>query len=101
MISVANAKRYGGGFCVAPRALLDDSLLDINIVGRISPLSRMKYLPMIEKGAHIGLPFIQYHQLKKVTVSSTSALHCHIDGEYDFNDRFEIEILPERFSFLY
>jgi len=101
MVSVANAKRYGGGFCVAPRALIDDGLLDINIVGRISPISRMKYLPVIEKGAHIGLPFIQYQQLKKVTVSSTSALHCHVDGEYIFNDRFEIEILPERFSFLY
>jgi diacylglycerol kinase (ATP) len=101
MISIANAKRYGGGFCVAPKASVDDELLDLNIVGHISPVSRIRYLPVIEKGEHIGLPFIQYHQVKKVTISVASDVHAHIDGEYIFNNKFEIEVLPKRFSFLY
>lgn len=101
MISVANARRYGGGFHVAPKASLTDALLDINIVGKISPLRRMKYLPVIERGEHLDLDFIQYRQANKITVSSPVKLHTHVDGEYRHENIFEIEILPKRFSFIY
>ncbi|HYK56152.1 MAG TPA: YegS/Rv2252/BmrU family lipid kinase, partial [Flavisolibacter sp.] len=101
MISVANARRYGGGFHVAPKASLKDGLLDVNIVGEISPLKRIRYLPVIEKGEHMGLPFIQYRHTSKIKVSSKVSLHAHMDGEY-FNDAdFEIELLPKHFSFIY
>lgn len=101
MISVANAKRYGGAFKVTPRASLTDELLDINIVGKISPVKRIKYLPVIEKGEHLELSFIQYRQVPSITITSPSKLHAHIDGEYLYENVFEIEILPKRFSFLF
>jgi diacylglycerol kinase (ATP) len=101
MISVANAARYGGGFHVAPNAVLTDGLLDINIIGKISPVKRMKYLPVIEKGEHLALDFVKYRQIQKVIIHSPVKLHAHIDGEYIQTDYFDIEILPKRFSFLY
>jgi YegS/Rv2252/BmrU family lipid kinase len=101
MISVANAIRYGGNFKVAPKASVIDELLDVNIVGRISSLKRIKYLPVIEKGGHLQLPFIQYRQVGKINIVSPQKLHAHLDGEYIFEDVFDIEILPKRFSFLY
>lgn len=101
MISVANGRRYGGGFHVAPNAILTDGLLDINIVGRISPIKRMRYLPVIEKGEHLNLDFITYKQANKITIKCAAKLHAHLDGEYMQSDVFEIEVLPKRFSFLY
>ncbi|MGZ3880989.1 MAG: diacylglycerol/lipid kinase family protein [Flavisolibacter sp.] len=101
MISVANGRRYGGGFHVAPKALITDGLLDINIVGRISPLKRMKYLPVIEKGAHLDLDFIKYRQANKIVIQSATKLHAHVDGEYIYADSFDIEVLPKRFSLIY
>jgi YegS/Rv2252/BmrU family lipid kinase len=101
MISVANARRYGGGFHVAPKASLTDQLLDINIVGKISALKRIRYLPVIEKGEHLGLDFIQYRQVNTVSISSPAPLHAHVDGEYICADRFDIQVLPKRFSFVY
>jgi diacylglycerol kinase (ATP) len=101
MISVANGKRYGGGFHVAPNAIINDGLLDVNIVGKISPVKRMKYMPVIEKGEHLDLDFIKYRQTQKITIHSPVKLHAHIDGEYFHTDRFDIDILPKRFSFLY
>lgn len=101
MISVANGKRYGGGFYVSPRAMISDGLLDINIVGKVSPLKRMRYLPVIEKGEHLSLDFVQYKQSDKITIRCSSKLHAHLDGEYMCSDVFEIEILPKRFSFIY
>jgi diacylglycerol kinase (ATP) len=101
MISVANGRRYGGGFHVTPNAILVDGLLDINIVGKISPIKRMKYLPVIEKGEHLNLDFIKYRQTDKISISSPTKLHAHFDGEYMYADFFDIEILPRRFSFIY
>jgi diacylglycerol kinase (ATP) len=101
MISVANARRYGGGFHVAPKASLTDGLLDVNIVGKISPLKRMRYLPVIEKGEHLDLSFIQYRHTTKIKISSEIILHAHIDGEYLSDKNFEIEVLSKRFSFIY
>ena len=101
MISVANAARYGGGFHVAPNAVLTDGLLDLNMIGKISPVKRIKYLPVIEKGEHLNLDFIKYRQAQKIIIESSTKLHAHIDGEYFQTDYFDIEILPKRFSFLY
>jgi diacylglycerol kinase (ATP) len=101
LVSVANARRYGGGFHVAPRAVVDDGLLDLNVVGRINPLGRVKYLPVMERGEHLDLPFVRYCQEKKVTITSGQGLHAHLDGEYLFTDRFEIEVLPASVRFLY
>jgi YegS/Rv2252/BmrU family lipid kinase len=100
MISVANARRYGGGFHVAPKALLTDGLLDVNIVGKISPLKRLRYLPVIEKGKHLDLPFIRYEQLPSIRVTATTALPAHMDGEFFEEKEFVFSILPKRFSFL-
>lgn len=101
MISVANGKRYGGGFQVAPNAILTDGLLDVNIVGKISPIKRMKYLPVIEKGEHLGLDFITYRKAAKIIIESPVKLHAHLDGEYFSANYFDIEVLPKRFSFIY
>jgi len=101
MISIANGQRYGGGFMVAPIASVSDGLLDLNITGRIPALKRIKYLPVIEKGEHLDLPFITYLQSGTVVITALEKLHTHIDGEYVYENSFEIKCLPGRFSFLY
>lgn len=101
MISVANGYRYGGGFQVAPRADLTDGLLDLNLVGSISPLRRIQYLPVIEKGEHLALPFVRYAQTASVEITTPKSVHAHIDGEYLCTERFSLRALPARFRFLY
>jgi diacylglycerol kinase (ATP) len=100
MISVTNGKRFGGGFMVTPIAVVDDGLLDVNIVSRITALKRLRYMPVIEKGEHLALPFVQYRQVKQITITSPVMLPAHLDGEYMENTSFEITILPGRFSVL-
>ena len=99
MISVANAKRYGGSFHVAPKASLTDQLLDVNIVGRIAPLKRIHLLPVIEKGEHLDLSIVQYFQTEKVFIKATTNVPAHLDGEFLSSDVFEIRCLPKKFLF--
>jgi YegS/Rv2252/BmrU family lipid kinase len=100
MISIANGSRYGGGFQVAPKALLTDGLLDLVLVGAIDARQRMRYLPVIERGAHLNLPFISYYQTGQVTIKAPALLHAHLDGEYFSADTFDIRCLVKRFAFL-
>jgi diacylglycerol kinase (ATP) len=99
VISVANGQRYGGGFLVAPKASLYDSLLDLNIVGRVAPLKRMRLLPLLEKGLHVGESFVQYEQTASVVITTPVEAPAHLDGEFVSATRFEIACLPQKFLF--
>jgi diacylglycerol kinase (ATP) len=56
---------------------------------------------VIEKGEHLNLDFVKYRQTNRIVIESSTKLHAHVDGEYLYDDRFEIEVLPKRFSFIY
>jgi len=101
MINIANGTSYGGGFKVAPKASIIDGKLDLNIVGEIDALKRFYYVPIIEKGKHLELPFIQYYQTNKIKIWSPFLLPAHVDGEYFEASEFVIECLPKRFPFLW
>jgi len=101
MISVANGCRYGGGFNVNPQGLINDRLLDVNIVGHISPLLRLRFLPKIEKGTHLNLPMITYLKTGSIHIKAAKIIPAHVDGEYIDASEFVIECLPSRFFFLY
>ncbi len=100
MINILNGQSFGGGFKVAPKAVLNDGRLDLNMVEKISPLKRLYYVPVIKKGNHIGLSFIKYHQEQKVEIQSACMLPAHLDGEYFSSDHFIIECLSGKFSFI-
>jgi diacylglycerol kinase (ATP) len=101
MLSAANGKTYGGGFKVAPDASIHDGLLEVIAVKEISLLRRFRYLPVIEKGKHLNLPFIQYKKAKQITVESDTPLQAHLDGEHLISSTFEISILPGYYQIRY
>jgi len=100
MVSVANGRRFGGGFNVTPKAEVQDGLLDVMVVGKIAPARRIQYLPVIEKGEHVDLPFVQYHHTDSIVIQSPKLLPAHRDGEFFTADRFEIKCLPNHFPLL-
>lgn len=101
MISIANGTRYGGGFFVAPLAKADDGLFDTILVKPLSVFKRLRYLPVIEKGKHLNLPFIDYYNTQKITIKSDRPIQLHLDGECAESNEFIIEILPAHFNFIF
>lgn len=101
MISIANGTRYGGGFYVAPIAKPDDGLLDANLVQPLSPLKRIRYLPVIEKGKHLSLSFNEHFTTKEIMITSDNTIQTHLDGEYMEAEKLHIEIFPGQFNFRY
>jgi diacylglycerol kinase family enzyme len=101
LVSVMNGHRAGGGFHIAPSSAINDGLLDVVMVNRLHPFFRLRWLPVIEKGEHLGLPFIKHFRTKKLVVSSEVIIQSHLDGEYYEAKRLEIEMLPSKYLFRY
>lgn len=99
LVSIMNGHRAGGGFHIAPESAIDDGLLDIVMVDKLHPFQRLKWLPVIEKGKHLKLPFITHFRSGKIIISSDVPMDAHLDGEYLSAKRYEIEILPSQFLF--
>jgi diacylglycerol kinase (ATP) len=101
LIDISNGCRAGGGFFVAPTSMADDGLFDVVMCDALMPLQRLRYLPVIEKGKHLGKHFIQHIKTDKLAVESEHAIQYHLDGEYYEALKLEIEILPGCLTFLY
>jgi diacylglycerol kinase (ATP) len=99
MITVANGSRYGGGFLVAPQALLNDGLLDLVSITCISKLKRLFYLPLVEKGRHLQLPFVSAAKTIRVKIESPSPVAAHLDGELLESTVFDIELMAGKYLF--
>jgi len=101
MVSVTNGRRAGGGFQIAPKAEINDGLLDMIVIDPLTALERLRYLPVIEKGKHLQLPFVHPYKIKNVVIESDETIQSHLDGEYYAAQKMEIEILPAKFLFRY
>ena len=99
MISIMNGKRMGGGFMMAPNALLDDSLLDICIASQVSKARIFALIPRFMKGTQASHPAIRTLQTRFIKITALNGtLPAHADGETLCVDGKEltVEILPHQ-----
>ena len=80
-IIIANGKTSGGRIEVAPKAILDDGLLDVVIIqsGTVIDLADMTVRYVF--GDYIDSDQVVYRQARKITIKSTPPLLFSIDGD--------------------
>ena len=98
---IVNSSRAGGGFFIAPPAKLNDGLLNMVLSKNIPLLKRLWYLPVIQKGKHLHLPFIIHRLAKSITINCEKELPIQVDGELIYAKDIEIKVLPNQFLFRY
>lgn len=101
LVDISNGRRAGGGFHIAPEASADDGLLDLVIARSMSVFHRLIYLPVIERGKHLGLSVITHLPVKTVRVQSLDMIRYHLDGEYAEATELNISIREKAFWFRY
>ncbi len=95
MATVANANEFGNGAVLAPRAKMDDGLLDLCIAHEMSfPLLVSAAVKMfrgtIEKHSRV-----EHHQARSVVFRKKGEIQFHVDGEPETTqDELKIEVIP-------
>ncbi len=94
LVTFANAQSYGHGMRMAPRARLDDGLLDVCFVRRTSRLRLLRFFPTVFTGAHLSLPEVEYVQAPALTLDCTPPMDVYADGEYICRTPVEVTVEP-------
>lgn len=80
LVAVANGPCYGAGMQVAPQASVDDGLLDVLIVHRISKAELIRVFPRVYRGTHVGHPAVEIRRARTVRLAA-SGITAYADGE--------------------
>jgi diacylglycerol kinase family enzyme len=99
LVNIANAPRTGGGFLISPEAEINDGKLNMILCKPLPLLQRLRFLPVIEKGKHLELPFIHHQPIQSIQVSCTHLIYAQLDGELISDEYFDISVLPKYFLF--
>lgn len=98
LTAVANGSFYGGGFNPAPRATLNDGLLDVAIIKKVSRARFLSLVGSYKNGTYIDKKGIEsllrYHKTKSVRMTFDAPINICVDGEIEMTDFVEIEVVP-------
>lgn len=78
--SIGNGARYGGGMHVCVGALLDDGLLTMTWIHRLSRWELVRTFPKVFTGTHITHPGVTQHAGRRIRVTAAGQL-AYADGE--------------------
>lgn len=96
--SFANGKACGGGFYSSPKAEINDGLLEITTVRKVTKLQFLRLVGGYKSGTYLDdpqyAPFVCYRRGQKVTLETKTPTEICIDGEIVKTDHITVEILP-------
>ncbi|MBV1910513.1 MAG: diacylglycerol kinase family lipid kinase [Kangiellaceae bacterium] len=100
-VEVANSTYTGTSFFMAPKAKLDDGLLDVVLLKEISRLRLLKLFTSIYDGSHIEYPEIEYIQAKKIKIIESHPSTLIPDGEIMGQTPAEFECIGGAIEFFW
>jgi YegS/Rv2252/BmrU family lipid kinase len=94
-VVAANGAYAGGGMKFAPRARVDDGLLDVVLIHKQWIPARLWNFPKIYVGKHVDLSWVSYFQARRIHVASGERVPAEADGELLGSTPCAIEVLPQ------
>lgn len=107
-VCIANGNQFGNNFTIAPKASMEDGLLDIVIATKqtklallVNTLSQVTGRNLVQEGSINLKKGIVYFRTGRLTLVNHSAAPLHVDGEpVTTADQFSIELLPRCYRLL-
>ncbi|MEO6328089.1 MAG: diacylglycerol kinase family protein [Ginsengibacter sp.] len=101
LVIITNSSRVGGGFMVSPTADITDGKLNMVLCKPLSVLTRLRNLPVIEKGKHLYKKYILHAEIESVEIVCDQEIFAHLDGELINRRSFNISVMPKHYLFKY
>ena len=100
LVSLCNGPREGGGFMMAPEAVLDDGELDYIMLDRVSRPMILRLMPELMRGTHLRFKQVHPGRFRKLELTADRPLVIHTDGEIFANAstnvrELTVQVLPE------
>ncbi|MBQ8831600.1 MAG: hypothetical protein IJ017_08375 [Oscillospiraceae bacterium] len=103
LCAVSNGQYVGGMFRCAPKAAVDDGLLEVCLVKPVSRLTFLKLVKYYIEGSHLDNPkfknILIYRKCKKVEVFAEEGFTASLDGELVETTHFVAEVEPGAVNF--
>ena len=104
LIAVANGHTYGGGFKCAPESKVDDGIIDVCLVKKVSRFKAPALMGIYKKGEHLTNKKLEgkviYKKCREVIIDSPRPVAYAIDGETFRDNHVEIKMLPLSLNFV-
>jgi diacylglycerol kinase (ATP) len=99
-VVIANGRYVAGGRLIAPKASIDDGLLDIILIKERSAVELALLAAKVALGHHLSSDAIVFRRAAKVTVNSRPGMWFNVDGELVGNEPATFEVLPRALQFI-
>ena len=95
VLSIANGPQYGSGAIIAPRARIDDGMLDVCILGKLPAWRAAANVYRLFNGTIERMRGYHSFQTSALTIERPEPGLIHVDGEPCMEKaRLQIEVLP-------
>lgn len=94
-VEISNTRYTGKDFLMAPFAKIDDGLLDVTLLNKVSRTKLLQGLPKIFKGTHLEMDEVETFRAKKIKIETEPKKLLTPDGQLMGTTPIEIECLPE------
>ncbi len=103
LTAACNGICCGGAYYFAPKAKLDDGLMDQLVVKKMSRLRFIRYVKNFKTGNYENYPkimeYLSVNKVKKIKVVSEKELVYGFDGESDLSKTIDIEVMNKAIRF--
>lgn len=93
-VEISNS-RWTSNFLMAPNAKIDDGLLDVTLVRKLSRRRLLQCFPKIFTGEHIFMPEVAQYQVRQIKVETSEPKLLTPDGELMGSTPIEVECLHQ------
>lgn len=94
MCTVANTFRMGYAIAIAPEAKLTDDVLDVVLVGDLTPRELVAYFRAFRAQLHPSLPKVTTLRAKQVRIETQRPLNVHCDDQLAGTTPFDASVQP-------
>jgi diacylglycerol kinase (ATP) len=93
-LALANGRYQGGGILIAPRAALDDGLMDLTLVEPVGLLEVAANFRLLYSGAIYSHPKVRHYLARRLRVEAESPVPLELDGDAMGSLPLEAEVEP-------
>lgn len=92
LVAAANARSYGAGMMIAPKADIADGLLDVVVIERVSRAAFLKHFPKLFKGTHLGHPAVHMWRTPECEIETSEPMPVLVDGDIQLSTPLHIRV---------